>query len=181
MLTRRPAERRSVPFTSFLEWLMEDPWSDLGRRSQDPAAPSIDIRESDDALTIEVSLPGIKPDDIDVSIDGRALSIRAKSVRADEQEDDKGRYLLRERREASYFRVLMMPADVDADQVKSSFDNGELTIVLPKATNRRSRRIPITGASNTVVAVGPGNGKHDESSAAQAPSTEQPETVSSRS
>jgi HSP20 family protein len=181
MLTRRPSGR-PVPLTSFLEWLVDDPWSDLGRRPHDAGAPSIDVRESDDTLTIEASLPGIKPDDIEVSIDGRALSIRAKSVQDDEQKDDKGRYLVRERREASYFRVLMLPVEVDADHVKSSFENGELKIVLPKAMNRRSRRIPITGASNTVVAVGPGNGTNETTSGdASTRSTEQPETVGASS
>jgi HSP20 family protein len=164
MLTRRPSEGRTIPLASYLEWLLDDPWSDVGRRPHDAVAPSIDVRESDDALTIEASLPGIRPDDIEVSIDGRALSIRAKSVQDDEQKDDKGRYLVRERREASYFRVLMLPVEVDADHVKSSFENGELKVVLPKAMNRRSRRIPISGASNTVVAVGPGNGKNDATS-----------------
>ena len=182
MLTRRPSDRRSVPFGDVFDWLFDDPWSDYGRRPHDGAAPSIDIRETDDALTLEAELPGIKPDDIDVTIDGRTLAIRAKTSEEKEREDETGRYLVRERRATNFFRVIMLPLDVDTESVQSTFENGELKVTLPKAVNRRSRRIPIQGASTSVVAVGPGNGKHEANqSETQSASAQDPVTAGSGS
>jgi HSP20 family protein len=180
MLTRRPSDRRSVPFGNVFDWLLDDPWSDFGRRPHDGAAPAIDIRETDDALTIEAELPGIKPDDIDVTIDGRTLAIRAKTTKEQERKDESGRYLVRERRATNYFRVIMLPLEVDTESVQSTFEDGELKVTLPKAVNRRSRRIPVKGTSTSVVAVGPGNGKH-EANQSEMDSTSAPEPVTAGS
>jgi len=161
MLTRRPSERRITPFRSALEWLMEDPIVEGSRWSQGAMTPSIDVRETDDSLVIEAEMPGVTPEDIDVTLDGRTLSIRARQTEEREREGDNGRYLVRERQTASYARVITLPVQTDPDQVESTFENGELTLKIPKATQDRSRRIPVRGPAK---AVGPGTSERTKSS-----------------
>jgi HSP20 family protein len=155
MLTRRPQERRSVATRSPLDWLLEDPWSDRGSW---PSAtmPSIDMRETDDAFVVEAEMPGVRPDDVDVTLDGRTLVIRGEYGTEQEKGDGKnGRYLLRERRSGTYTRAITLPGAVDAEHAESSFENGELTLTLPKAAEARTRRIPVSGGAGSAKRVGP--------------------------
>jgi HSP20 family protein len=164
MLTRRPTDQRAMPFRSALEWLMQEPTLDTGKLSQGAITPSIDVRETDDALVIEAEMPGIKPEEVEVTLDGRTLSIRARHVEERERDGENGRYLVRERQLASYARVIMLPIEVDPNQVESSFENGELILTIPKAAQSRSRRIPIQGSKK---AVGPGSSGQKEASTRQ--------------
>jgi HSP20 family protein len=162
MLTRRPSERRITPFRSALEWLMEDPIVEGSRWTQGAMTPSIDVRETDDALVIEAEMPGVTADDIDVTLDGRTLSIRASQTEEREREGDNGRYLVRERQSSSYARVITLPVETDPEQVESTFENGELTLKIPKAAQNRSRRIPVRGPAKN---VGPGSTDQAKTSA----------------
>lgn len=155
MLTRRPQERRSLPVRSTLDWLFEDPWGEGGSW---PSAtmPSIDMRETDDAFVVEAELPGVKPDDVDVTLDGRTLVIRGEYGPEERSDDTKqGRYLVRERRSGVYTRAVTLPGAVDSDRAETSFENGELTLTLPKAPEARTRRIPISGGAAGAKQVGP--------------------------
>jgi HSP20 family protein len=155
MLTRRPQERRTVPVRSALDWLFEDPWGDGGSW---PSAtmPPIDMRETDDAFVVEAELPGVKPEDVDITLDGRTLVIRGEYGTQQGPEDGKqGRYLVRERRSGVYTRAVTLPGAVDTDRAETSFENGELTLTLPKAPEARTRRIPISGGAANAKQVGP--------------------------
>ena len=134
---------------------MEDPIFEGSRWGQGALSPSIDVRETDEALVIEAEMPGVAPDDIDVTLDGRTLSISARQTEERQREAEGGRYLVRERHAASYARVITLPVDVDADQVESTFEHGELRLSIPKAAQSRSRRIPVQTAAKV---VGPGAG-----------------------
>jgi HSP20 family protein len=157
MLTRRPNERLPVGWRSALDWLNQEPWFlEFGADTRGALTPPVDVRETDDALIVEMAMPGITPEEIEVTLDGRTLAIRARTEKDAERQGDEGRYLVREREVASYARVIMLPTEVDADKVMSSFENGELRLTLPKAVDRRSRRIPIAAAEKPAQAVVPG-------------------------
>jgi HSP20 family protein len=64
-------------------------------------SPSVDIRETDDAFVIEAEMPGVKPEDAEVTIDGRTLVIRGRSEDEKERNEKNGRYLMRERHSAT--------------------------------------------------------------------------------
>ncbi len=132
MLSRRPPERRMVSLRSPFDWLFEEPWLDRGWQ-QGANVPSVDMRETDDAFIVEAEMPGVRPEDTDVSLDGRTLTILGSYDQEREGDGRNGRYLLRERQSATYARAITMPADVDADRVSCSFENGELTVTLPKS------------------------------------------------
>ena len=108
--------------------------------SVDRAAP-LDVRETDEEIVVTASLPGVAPEDIEVTIEDRVLSIRTESAAEDESEN--GSYLVRERRTGSYRRALRLPASVDAEKVDSGYEHGVLTITLPKREEAQARRIEV--------------------------------------
>jgi HSP20 family protein len=115
-------------------------------------APPIDIRETDDAYVVEIDMPGVKPQDTEVLVEGRTLTVRGRFD--DESERKDGNYLLRERRKGQFMRAVALPGMVDVDKVTSKTEHGELVITLPKSSQNRARRIEITSAAGNV-----GNGK----------------------
>jgi HSP20 family protein len=133
-----------APARDMFEWFFRDPWSRLfdGDRLGSQGMP-IDMRETDDSFVIEAEMPGIRPEDTEVTVDGRTLTIRGRYQEMREQGGKGERYLVRERRSGETARSITLPASVDVDNVKSSFQQGELTITLPKAADSRARRIPI--------------------------------------
>ena len=140
-MIRYPSQGR-FPRFSPLEWL-EDIWGGADG-SQGQVMP-MDVRETDSGYVVEAALPGIKPDDVEVTLDGRFLTIRGRAGK--QRDSEEGRYLLRERRSTSFSRSLTLPAEIDPDGVTTTFDDGELCVMLPISKRAGSRRIPVgTGA-----------------------------------
>ena len=106
---------------------------------------ALDVRESDDAYVVETIVAGAKPEDVDISILGDTLRI-AVEVR-DEGDHHGEKWLLRERRFGRFERSLTLPAQVKADEATADFQDGILTISLPKAEAARPRSIPVRGIS----------------------------------
>jgi HSP20 family protein len=140
-LVRRPLDRNQIPFSNAMERFLSD-WP-LGSMQGGftEVAPPLDVRETDDAYIVEVELPGVNPKDTDVSIEGRTVTIRGQF--AEEQEKQEGNFLLRERRRGQFMRAVALPGMVEVDKAASQYENGELTITLPKATQNRARRVEI--------------------------------------
>lgn len=167
-MTRRN-ERSVVPLRTAIQQLMGDwPYVQVDGGLTE-LAPPIDVRETDDAYVVEVDLPGIDPKNIELLIEGRTLTIRGQIT--DEREEKQGNYLLKERRVGQFMRAVALPGMVDVDNVASNFDNGQLTVTLPKAPQNRARRIEIptsassgsgrasasTGSSRSSGSTGSGN------------------------
>jgi len=113
-----------------------------------PLAPGrmglpIDLRETEDQFVLEAALPGVKPEDIDVSVQGNQLRIQGEMKQDEEKKGE--RYHFRERRYGQFQRTIALPNNVKPDQVACEFRNGVLTVTLPKAEEARPRRIQITG------------------------------------
>jgi HSP20 family protein len=150
-LTRRPSERSITPWRDVVDWMFRSPWAPVfDGDGLSSAAMAVDLRETDDAFIVEAELPGIKPEDTELTLDGRTLTIRGRYGETREEGGKGERYLLRERRAGEMARSIVLPAAVDPDKVTSMFEQGELKISLPKAAEGRARRIPIgSGASGT--------------------------------
>ncbi len=108
---------------------------------------AIDLRESDRAYIVESVVAGAKPEDVEISVLGDTLRI-AVEVREDAHQEDE-KWLLRERRFGRFERSLTLPAQVKADEATADFNDGILTITLPKAEAARPRSIPVRGITNT--------------------------------
>ena len=105
----------------------------------------LDVVEQEDELLVRASIPGVKVDDIDVSIENRVLTIKAetKSEAEDDAKHGEGSYLMRERRSGSFLRSLRLPESVDADKAKTSYNDGVLTVNLPKAESKKAKHLKI--------------------------------------
>jgi HSP20 family protein len=157
-ISRRAPQRTVVPLRDALDWLFDDSsWNRMGLSERfAEGAITLDMRETDDAFVVEAELPGIKPEDVEVTLEGRTLAIRGRYTEEREGNGKTERYLLRERRTGQVMRVITLPAPVDADNVTSTFDNGELEVSLPKAKETRARRISVGSGAQRAKSVTPG-------------------------
>lgn len=108
---------------------------------------AIDLRESDQSYIVEAVVAGAKPEDVEISVLGETLRIAVEIRDEADQHGDNEKWLLRERRYGRYERSLTLPAQVKADEATADFQDGILTISLPKAEAARPRSIPVRGAT----------------------------------
>ena len=101
----------------------------------------LDIVRDGDEVQVRASVPGVKPDDISVTIEDGVLTITGET--ASESEDKEGSYLRRERRSGSFRRALRLPDSVDAEHARSTYENGVVTVALPKAEDRKARKLTL--------------------------------------
>ena len=118
-----------------------------------PDTIPVDLVDRGDALEVRASLPGVKPEDVEVTIQGDLLSIHAENSADEERKGE--RWLVREHRTGSWDRTLNLPSTVKSEGAEARYENGILVLRLPKAEAARSRRIPISGiSSDTGVSAG---------------------------
>jgi HSP20 family protein len=102
---------------------------------------ALDVFESADDVTVRASIPGVKPEDIDISVRGDVLTI--KGERLEEHDEEKGNYHLRERRYGAFQRSISLPTLVKADKAQAEFEHGVLTLTLPKVEEVKPKSIKI--------------------------------------
>jgi len=103
--------------------------------------PAVDMYQTDDEVVVKASLPGMKSDDVQISITGDMLSLKGEFRQEDEKKERA--YHLREQRYGAFERTFALPTDVVADKAKAEFENGILTITLPKAEEVKPKTITI--------------------------------------
>ena len=101
----------------------------------------IDVEDNPDSYSLTASLPGFEPNDVDISITGRTVTVSAESKAETDKTEDS--YVLRERYSGSLIRRLILPGAVDAANGTSEFKNGVLTISLPKASGSETHKVAI--------------------------------------
>jgi len=104
-------------------------------------ALAVDMYETDDAIVVRTVVPGVKPEDLDVSVTGDTLTIKGET-RAEEEVKEEN-YIRRERRYGSFCRSLAIPIPVVADKAEAEFENGVLTLTLPKAEEVKPKAIKV--------------------------------------
>lgn len=104
-------------------------------------ALALDVAENDDSYTVKASIPGINPDDLEITINNNVLTIQGQTSQEQEKQDE--RYHLRERRFGSFRRSIVLPSAVDREHVEATYENGVLSLRLPKSEESKPRRINI--------------------------------------
>jgi HSP20 family protein len=102
---------------------------------------AVDMYETPDEVVVRTALPGVAPEDIDVSVVGDTLTIKGETKA--EEEDKGANYIRRERRYGSFSRSVSIPTNVVADRAVADFTKGILTLRLPKAEEVKPKRIEI--------------------------------------
>ena len=109
--------------------------------TEDLHIPSVDMYQTENELVVKAVLPGMKPEDTSISVTGDVLTLRGETKQA--QELKEATYHLKERRFGSFSRSLQLPVPVLTDKAQAEFENGVLTLVLPRAEEDRPKTIAI--------------------------------------
>lgn len=179
--------RRTSPFGELLslrqamDRLFEDSyvrprdWAGGGAAAELLTLP-LDIYATEESLVVEAALPGIKPEDVEITVTGDTLSITGSSSQEERREQggylfrEQGGYLFQELRRGTFSRSVALPADLDTEAAQAEFDNGLLKLRIPKAEQAKPRQIKISPSDD-----GPRNvtGKMQPTQPASSPGTDQ--------
>jgi HSP20 family protein len=105
-------------------------------------ALALDMHETDSEVVVEATVPGVKPEEVDVQVTGNVLTI--KGERKQQEERKEASYIYREQRFGSFCRSVTLPTEVDVDEATAEFENGVLTLTLPKSETVKPKTIKIT-------------------------------------
>lgn len=126
-------------------WLpnIYDPLRSFGQRVADWFAPRSDASAMEDSYEINVELPGVKADDVDVAVDGNTLTVRGEK-RSEKQESGRT-FFFSEREYGSFQRTFRLPPDADVEMIEASFADGllQLKVAKVKSTKPEERKIAI--------------------------------------
>ncbi|MCY4625511.1 MAG: Hsp20/alpha crystallin family protein [Chloroflexi bacterium] len=124
-------------------------WRGFRRWGENPGAAEwllpLDVTEREEGVVVTASVPGFKPEDIDVTIEDNVLSIHAKAEFSEETRDE--RFIVRERRAGTFHRSLRLPESVDADEAATNYDLGVLTVTLPKSEEKKARKLTVNAGN----------------------------------
>ncbi len=104
--------------------------------------PRLDAYHTDEEMVIKAALPGVKPEEVDVSIEGDRLTIKGEAKA--EEKVEEGDYLYREHRYGAFCRTVVLPQGLVTDKTRAGFENGMLTLTIPKAAKAKPKRIKVT-------------------------------------
>jgi HSP20 family protein len=114
-------------------------------------APAVDIHESEHELTVKADLPGIDPKDLDIRVENNILTIRGE--RKFEKKVNEDNYLRVERAYGSFSRSFSLANTVNSDAIKADYQNGVLTLVVPKREEAKPKQIRVTVGTPAVAAA----------------------------
>jgi len=103
--------------------------------------PNLDVVETNDEIIVKAALPGLKADDVQITVTGDTLTLRGEFKQ--EAENGGTTYHLRERRTGSFERTISLPVDVQTEKAKADFENGVLIVTLPKSEAVKPKTISI--------------------------------------
>ncbi len=143
-LTRWEPMREMVTLRDAMDRLFDDaftrPWG-LANGGRGMGMPAVDMYQTADDVVVKTAIPGIKPGDVQISVTGDTLTIKGELK---ENNDNKEKaYHIREQRWGSFERTLSLPTDVKAEKAPAEFENGILTITLPKAEEVKPKTISV--------------------------------------
>jgi len=129
-----------------------------GTAGGDSGNLALDVRTTKDALLVEAALPGVKPEDVDITIENGTLAIRGETSAERGDRDDDGRWLVREISRGSFVRTVSLPNGLEPDKAEATFENGVLSLRIPKAEQGKPKQIrisPVTNGSATTTGETP--------------------------
>ncbi len=139
-----PFREIGSPSDTFNRWL-DEAFAVPGFMSR-VEMPKLDVVEKDAEIVVKAELPGFAPENIDVRVEGDVLTLRGE-VKA-ENEKGEGQYHVHERRMSTFVRSVRLPASVNTEKSSAEFENGVLTLTLPKREEAKANRITIKAKSS---------------------------------
>jgi HSP20 family protein len=117
------------------------PFSLMQEGGSNWSSPAIDMYQTDNDVVVKAALPGIKADEVQLNVTGDVLTIRGETKHEEEKQDKS--WHIREQRWGTFERSVRLPTHVIADKAKADFDNGILTITLPKSEAVKPKTITV--------------------------------------
>jgi len=141
-----------------IDRLFEDAFG-YGPAERTEWAPAVDISENDQELTFAVEVPGLKPEEVEVTAVDGVLTIQGERIDGRKVNDD-GRYYLVERNYGSFLRRFQLPQGLDSEKILADVENGVLQVHVPKMALSKAKKIQITAGADvsrgTKHAIGSG-------------------------
>lgn len=150
--------REMATMDRMMDRMLSQFWGGSSGESLLGSAPAMDINETENDIVVQAELPGFNPDQIDIRLEGNVLTLKGQMTSEQEQKEE-GQYHLRERHMSSFQRSISLPTSVDADKAEANFENGVLTLTLPKREEARARRISVKGTKQIDAGQPDGNKK----------------------
>src|SRR6185437_10690177 len=95
-------------------------------------SPAVDVRENENEISLDLELPGIKPEDVEITAENGVLTVRGEK-NSERKEGEEHRYHVVERSYGAFMRTFQLPQGIDEDQINAAFEHGILSIHIPKA------------------------------------------------
>jgi HSP20 family protein len=151
-IVRRPSRfGELMTLRSAVDRLFDDdffrPFQQVGSLSFDGAGIPLDVTTDADALTVEAALPGMTPEDVDITVENGTLTISGTTQAARKAED--GSYLVQEIRRGTFSRSLTLPNGLEPDKAEATFEHGVLKLRIPKAEQVKPRQIKIAPVTDS--------------------------------
>lgn len=146
LLIRRDPFRDLLDIERNVSRMLEDYGATSGVTEESIVMPNIDMKNEGNDLIIHAEMPGIKPEDLDVSLSENMLTLRGESTQ--ERETNEEDYVMRERRWGTFERTIQLPGHVTADQIEARYSDGVLEVTVRDAAQGRERQkvqIPLQG------------------------------------
>ena len=155
--------RRPSPFgelmslRSAMDRLFEDsfvrrPFGAMGGFDGQTALP-LDVTRTADELVVEAALPGIKPEDVEITVEDGTLQIRGEF--REDRKSGEGESLVQEIRRGTVARAITLPTGLEADKASATFENGVLTLRIPKAEATKPKQIRISPTTEGTASAAP--------------------------
>jgi HSP20 family protein len=152
-LVRRPSPLGElVSLRQAMDRLFEDSfvrptWTARSWAFGEGASLPLDVRRDGNALHVEAALPGIAPEDVQITVENGTLTISAESREENTQKNDEGEILVQEIRRGSVSRSITLPTGLEPDKANATFENGVLRLDIPVAETVKPHQIRITPTS----------------------------------
>ncbi len=142
-ITRWEPFRDLVSLREAMDRLFEESWVRPAGRWLVPTeeALAFDIYETDENVVVKTAVPGIKPEDVEITITGNTLNIAGETKAEEEVKEEN--YIRRERRYGRFSRSVALPPTVEAEKAEATFENGILTLTIPKAEEAKPKVIKV--------------------------------------
>jgi HSP20 family protein len=144
-LTRWEPARETLTLREAMDRLFDDaftrPFSIMRDGGSNWSTPAIDMYQTDNEVVVKAALPGIKADEVQINVTSDILTLRGETKQEEEKKDKS--WHLREQRWGAFERSVRLPTTVVADQAKADFDNGILTVTLPKSEKVKPKTITV--------------------------------------
>ncbi len=143
-LVRWDPVREIRTLQNLMDRLFEETWAPMERTGTIEGlalVPRVDMYETDDEVVVKATIPGVKPEDLEITVTGNVLTIKGE-VKEEKEEKDVN-FIRKERLFGTFRRDLTLPVDVDVDKAKAEFENGILTLHLPKVETAKPKRLEV--------------------------------------